>query len=828
MEYTVKKHKWSERAMPLEQRQGKVPAHGFCNLKPAGRYAEVLTTGNGKISACVYGEPWEETVVYGHERLYFPTLPQVPPPPPLASHMGEIRRLIMEGKGFEAANLASDIAREEGGHQGLLLKPEKDSDWEIPVEGFLRHSGAALKITTDCEDKEKQEYGNYLRTLDVVRGETAVYWESSSGQWVRTGFVCRPQSVHIQRLTPPCRTSLTLKLLPFEEEGEHVWERMSLPDQVHWRTFTEGNTAVFEGWYDQTISPEGYAVIVTASGEHWTSRAKEQCLELQGEGELLLVTKVVHFETYSHESVEKVLKESQTQAWTYERCMEENLRTHGALMEASLLELDCAEDINLSVEELQRIQHSRPGLCQRLLEKLYDAGRYFLLISTGELPPLIGQWNINVNLQVCSGIPTNMTELMRPYFQFIEKNLPDFRVNAKEIFGCRGIVADIHPDMHNGLLYHFSRTWPHEFYTAGTGWMYHEFYSYYLATGDETFLREHVVPGLKEIAAFYEDFLQEKFESKLPNLPLLAQPVRHEKEKDENGRYLFCPCLSPENNPAGESPATVNAVMDIMVCREVLEHLLDAVEILGLEEPGVERWKEILEHLPVLLTDEEGGLKEWAWEQHKENYNHRCVSHHYDVWPGDKITWEETPELAEAVMISNRKRPLENDSCHGIMHRIFTAIRLRDLEYARALMGMLLNYGFVNRNLTTNHYPYRVVFPDMLGSMPAALAELLVFSKPGICTLLPGAAELMPKGRVTCLRMYNFARLEHLQWDSEKGVLSTDICSLKDQTLQVRFGMEVRECRVNGERVPLEQGVLHIALEAQRPLRVEAFCSNCS
>ena len=51
---------------------------------------------------------------------------------------------------------------------------------------------------------------------------------------------------------------------------------------------------------------------------------------------------------------------------------------------------------------------------------------------------------------------------------------------------------------------------------------------------------------------------------------------------------------------------------------------------------------------------------------------------------------------------------------------------------------------------------------------------------------------------------------------------------MKDQTLQVRFGMEVRECRVNGERVPLEQGVLHIALEAQRPLRVEAFCSNCS
>ena len=828
MEYTLEKKDLAAGAMPIEQRSGKVPTHGICNLRPADRYRDVLALGNGKISACVYGQPWEETIVYSHERLYFPTLPKIPSPPPLAPHMKEIRALIREGRGFEAANLASDIARTEGEHGGLLKKPASEKEWEVPIEGFMRHSGAALRLRTRrgetvtaeqskaaagnasaagtksaaaADGAKEQPYFNYLRTLDYVRGEAAVYWEDEAGCWERRGFVCRPRSLHLQRLTAPGRAEIALELTPFEEAGEHEWERMSLPPEVHWQSRAIGDAVVFEGWYDENVSQEGYAVVVRALGEGWSAEAEGSVLTLRGEGELLLAGRIEHYEKYEPGCGDALLAQLEREDCSYGDCMEENLQTHGKLMNASLLTLTDAEDDRLSVEELQKLQHRRPGLTQKLLEKLYDAGRYFQIVTTGELPPLIGQWNINVNLQVCSGIPTNMTELMHPYFNFIEKNIPDFQTNAKTIFGCRGMVADIHPDMHNGLLYHFSRTWPHEFYTAGTGWMYHEFYAYYLATGDEDFLREHVVPGLKEIAAFYEDFLQ---------------------DKDENGRYMFYPCLSPENNPMGESPATINAVMDVMVCREVLEHLLEAVEILGLQEPRAARWREILDHLPVLLVDDEGGLKEWAWEAHRENYNHRCVSHHYDVWPADKINYEETPELAEAVMISNRKRPLENDSCHGIMHRIFCAIRLGDTEYARGLIAMLLNLGFVNCNLTTNHYPYRVVFPDMLGSFPAVLAELLVYSKPGRCTLLPGAEAVIPRGQVTCLRMFNFAYLENLRWDFAAGTMETALVSLKEQTLRVCFGKAARVCKVNGTETALDDGVLTLRLNAGERAAIEA------
>lgn len=807
--YTLKKTSPAYKTMPVHNRKGLVSRHGYCSGKPASKYGEAMQLGNGKMSACVYGKPYEEQVIYGHERLYLPTIKEVPPPPPLADQMPEIRRLLAEGRTYEAADLASDIAREKGGHEGLLIKPEKQDDWEIPVEGFIRHSGARLNIYQE----QKEDPVDYLRAVDFISGESSVYWTDNRGNWVRKGFVLRTESIHLQKIVVPAgeKARVKLSLDAFCEEGEHEWERMSLPREAAFMTEAMDNALIFEGFYDADISQEGYAAVVWIEGDAHCEVLNSSSLRADAENELLICSCIRHFEKYVPgcgkdvlENARKVSAARNPEDDIYSRLLEENRYSHGRLMEASVLELDSEQDQLLTIEELLMKQHESREISQALLEKFYDAGRYFQIINTGELPPLIGQWNINVNLQVCSANITGLQELMVPYFNFIEKNLPDFRRNAREIFGCRGIVADIHPDMHNGLLYHFSRTWPHEFYTAGTGWMYHEFYYYYLTTGDREFLKDHVVPGLKEIAEFYSDFLT---------------------DKDSGGNYMFYPCLSPENNPVGCGPATINAVMDIMVCREVLENLIQAEDILGLADGDRERWTELLDHLPILLTDEEGGLKEWAWQGYQENYNHRCVSHHYDVWPADKISYEETPELAQAVQISNRKRPLENDSCHGIMHRLFTAIRLGDRDYAARLLHMLLEAGYINSNMSTNHYPYRVVFPDMLGSMPSVAAELLVYSKPGRMKLLPCAQGIVPAGRVQGLCLYTLVRLEDMEWnlkDRKESWLKAELVSLEDQEVTVGFGIEIQSCRVDGIAGEIKDGCLRLKFRKGQRICLEA------
>ena len=75
--------------------------------------------------------------------------------------------------------------------------------------------------------------------------------------------------------------------------------------------------------------------------------------------------------------------------------------------------------------------------------------------------------------------------------------------------------------------------WPHPYWISAGGWCCRPFWDHYLVTGDLEFLRKRVVPALKELALFYEDFLT---------------------VTDKDGKYIFVPSFSPENNPANTEP----------------------------------------------------------------------------------------------------------------------------------------------------------------------------------------------------------------------------------------------------------------------------------
>lgn len=450
-------------------------------------------------------------------------------------------------------------------------------------------------------------------------------------------------------------------------------------------------------------------------------------------------------------------------------------------MDRSRIRLGKPEDNVLSGEELLKRCHSEKTLDPTLLEKLYDMGRFFQIYETGALPPAMGQHNINTNLQVCAGNNTGLFDEMDVYFRFYESKFDDFRVNAQRLFGARGLLASVHCDPDSGLFYHFSRTYPHYCWTGCLGWIYNELWGYYLVTGDDDFLRERVIPAYKEMALFFEDYAC---------------------DHDKDGKVIFYPSFSPENptpNPgyntvtcSSINPTRINSVMDIAICREVLTNLIDGCRTLGIEEENIPHWEEQLALLPTYLLDQEGGLKEWAWADIEENYNHRHVSHHYDVWPGRAITPDTDPELTKAIIISNRKRGQQDDSAHGIIHRAFTAIRLKDMEEAVQNLSQLLNHGFVRRTLQTSHFPYQGVFPDLQGAVPAFLVEMCVFSAPGIVEFLPLMPDNLGEGSIDGVWLYTFAKLEHMSWNREG--IKARLTSRRDQTLTLR-------CRRPGCRI---------------------------
>ena len=284
------------------------------------------------------------------------------------------------------------------------------------------------------------------------------------------------------------------------------------------------------------------------------------------------------------------------------------------------------------------------------------------------------------------------------------------------------------------------------------------------------------MPGLKELAFFYEDYLT---------------------ATDENGNYIFVPSYSPENWPSNvpdgrNSPVVINATMDIMVCREVLTHLIQGAEILGTESENTVKWKEMLDKMPPYLLDTDGALKEWAWPTLAERQDHRHASHLYGVWPADEIDPDRTPELAKAVWLANRKRAQGNASGHGISHRMLAAARLKDNYLVNFGLKQLLEQGYFGPVLTSSHNPYTGFMPDQQGSVLALVMEMLIYSRPGVIELLPALPYTLEKGNIKGVLARTFAKIDDMTWDMESKTVDVTITSLIDQdiSLIVRFGIE--------------------------------------
>lgn len=419
--------------------------------------------------------------------------------------------------------------------------------------------------------------------------------------------------------------------------------------------------------------------------------------------------------------------------------------------------------------------------------------------------------NANINLQIAPGPQGDLRAGMDAYFNWMESLAPDFRVNAKNIFGMRGTHYSLCPQG-VGVSFHYSyasstgEIWPHPYWLSAGGWCIRPFRDHYLVTGDVKFLRERIVPALKELALFYEDFLT---------------------VTDKNGNYIFAPSFSPENNPANTGPGamiSINASMDIAVCREVLTNLTEACETLGIEADGVQKWRAILAKLPPYLLEPDGTLKEWSWPTLEERYSHRHVSHLYGAWPGDEIDPDRTPQLALAAMIADRKRVPERLAAHGRCHRALVGARLKDGYMVDTELRQLIEQGYVARTLRCSHDPWAFPMPDAQGGIPTIMMEMLAYSRPGVIEVLPAVPESLNKGSIDGMLLRTFARLDKLTWDMEARTVDLTVTSSRNQdvTLIARQGIEGITASAGVLAAPLKRGAAdcELHLPENKPVSV--------
>ncbi|GLP71664.1 hypothetical protein TUSST3_82830 [Streptomyces sp. TUS-ST3] len=692
------------------------PVHGTWEPRPAARWEDGFLSGNGHHGALLFGDPEDERVVVTHHTLVRPNGAEHARPPRLAAELPALQDRLLAGE-LDAAERFTD---------GRPLQ------WVQPF-----HPAFQIRLR-----RPRAEEPGYRRSVDFTTGVLRTQCQGRLSQV----FVSRADDVIVQCVEAPDLVVSLDHRLPGAPHALMVGQSIVraadgalITLRVRYPHSDRGYTGI------TLVVPTGGRTALVPPGAHVTGAASVLLLTrvVRHTGELDTTPHVEALRELAPESESESGAESGSEAYT--RLLDRHIPLHHAAYRRVTLDLaaDPAERALAGSELLDR--PDSPAL----LERLFAAGRYHLLSSSGLLPPrLTGLWtgdwdtawsgaftnDANLNLQTASAACAALPEVTEALASLIHRQLPDWQDNAREIFGARGVVAPPHSDGESGLTYHFSREYPLHLWTAGADWLLKPLVDHDETRGEQDPRTAH---ALAEVARFYEDFLH---------------------RVDEHGRLVVVPSYSPENRPANASWGAINAAMDLSAARHAL---LTAAAY----HPGeATAWRALADRLPPHRTNADGALAEWAWPGLDDTYDHRHLSHLYGVWPLDEITPYDTPDLARAAHRALELRGSENDSAHGHLHHALVAARLRDGERVAHALGQVLKGDFFHTSLMSAHYPNRDVYnADAAHTLPAVLVEMLVQSTPDRLVLLPAVPATCPRGELRGVRTRFGAALD-LTW----------------------------------------------------------------
>ncbi len=784
-----------------------VPERGFVSSQPATSWEEGLICGNGTIGANALSRPLDERIIFTHERLF---LPKGPPwtPPDNAVRLFEIRRLIDRGLYKQATQLAFDLSGQEG-----FIYPDP----------FVPAFDLSIQMNADGEVRD------YARSVDFQTGEATVQWADNRGMLQRRLFVSRKHGVAVLRIRGPrdgtvnCRLALEPRKLSDKLDRrqiqrskavfeEHVSDIEASADDFG-LTYRNRFTKAYPG---SVHALEALARVVSDGGTR--SAQDNKTLVIQGADQVLILLDIRMLYDADASKLEEVKSSLARLPADYAGLLEGHARIHGELFNRTRLDIGGGADHQRTTEDLLASStFENPN--RALIEKTFDAGRYNIISCTGQLPPTLqGCWggtyvpdwasdfthNGNLPSAIAANMMGNMPELMLAYTSYIESIVPWMEINAKHMFGARGVVLPSRSTTH-GLNNALAPTFAGGFWVGGAGWAAHFFYDYYLYTGDREFLAEHALPFMEKAAAFFEDYLYE----------------------GPDGKYLFSPSQSPENTPGNtNSQGSFNATMDVAVAKELLTNLIAASRELGKNADKIPVWEEMLKKMPEYMIDEDGALKEWLTPRLDNNDDHRHGSQLYPLFDGMPEEIARSPELQAAFKKSveiKLDRHWRNNQrgfmSFGLVQLGQVSTSLGEGELAYQCLKHLVNRFWLN-NLASTHNHRSLFNMDISGGMPAVIVKMLVASDRGRIRLLPALPAAWPSGRIEGVLCRGAIEIRSLQWDGKR--IDVTLISATPQTVVLELPDEIAALVVaNGtaQASPAERAHQRaVALPGARPV----------
>jgi alpha-L-fucosidase 2 len=788
------------------------------SISPATRWEDAFPTGNGSIGILIYGNICNDTVIFNHEALWIPSLPERVPD--ISKNLPELREMMLNGE-YAMMDYFLDMMFKE---QGVQLGQSKSS----------YHPACEIAIQTSAN----KPFKDYRRILDLESGCISVEWIEGDQAFKRRYFVSRTRDLICMKFSGDAEREYRITIQPrgVSEENRAFQKSMKMSDiPIQFDTKIDSPFIIFTGTYQ---NGEKYGVIgkITRPNEHYIVQPSGFSVKKSQEIEMI-------FKIIPNISDSSALKQAQQELMdttqNFDSLLEEHQLEHATLFNRLDLSIQSRIKEQKSQEsddvvdtlDYQLLASYNGDLSEGLIEKLFYFGRFLLICSsrpTGWPANLQGVWNgnyfpawssdyhndENVQMNYWAALPGNLAETTLPFFEYYEQCIPDCQENARKIFGARGIFLPIAQTI-KGKAPPYGGPWLN--WTAGAGWLSQLFYDYWLFTRDAQFLKAHAIPYLKEVALFYEDFLF----------------------KGKDGKYVFCPSLSPENVPdvPAASLAAINATMDVAVAKEVFTNLCEGCEFLGIDHELVIKWRQIIQDLPKYAKNEDGAMREWLWPGLKDNYKHRHLSHIYGLFPGFEITQTFMPEIYEACRIAVEKRQVVgqmSQSGWSLAHMANIYARLQDGNRALDVIHTLIR-SCVGPNLFTYHNDWRdqgltlhwnfmdrIFQIDANFGITAAILEMLLFSNRELISILPACPNKWIKGSIKGIMARGGIKVDIVWYFVKNTLLATFLSKISQEKL-IRLPKSIKMVKttpLNKAIKPTDKDNLYLKLKLSENLQL--------
>lgn len=720
---------------------------------PCTEWVEGMPLGNGKIGAMIWGDYGNETITLNHKSLVRANIQKKIK----TSHLiPKIRELIMSGKSQEAQDIFNLACKKY---------PPNPNSYQVFCE---------LKF--DFNHRVNQKYS---RMLDMQKALV----EIGNIDYKITAFTDFVHNIFVVKIASNQNRNLDFKVkVDRSEDKECYIHKRFVGNEFHFNaSFIEGvefssviRVKTTDGtveWIDDRIVFEGCSMVeirqsfcTGISCDH----VEIECGKILASCEHLVFDDLLQSHTKSYESF-------------YNRAD---------------IKLTIDKDEIAFEDEYLNLIHGK-NVENSIYEYLFNSARYYTISASApesDLPMnLQGIWNnsidpmwqcgyttdMNIQMHYWLTFAGNLSECHKPVFKWLFKNEQIMRDQAKNIFGCRGYYIPQYTDdkMTPACWQDLDAAAFQILWNGAAGWLAQHFYEYWKYTGDDSFLMEYTYPFLRECANFFIDYLC----------------------IGEDGKYMSCPSLSPENRTKDGNWLVNTSTIDLSIIRELFSNLIKINTQYNLNDENYSHWVKILENLIDYPINHDGAMLEWVEDVAVLDPYHRHISHIYGLFPSKLFVNLEDENLYNATIKALHKRREGGfGSAASWSHAWYACCfaRIGDGDASLCCIDDLLHSGVMSNLLTVHNdwreqglsnkmIDYKLLQIDALLGAASAVCEMFVQSYDKYILIAPAIPKKWSSGKVNGLMAYGNFEVS-IEW-KEHVLTDLNIISHKGGTLKLKI-----------------------------------------